>query len=453
MTTSDSDLKRALRAYALAAFDALGGAGWSLPPTQDRGGGWQHAGDGDFFLRPMDATARLLPFGRGPQPALPEYRACIEALKAHSVIGPRLNTLVGSVMGAARLEMDEIPDRLLIAMLRDAPDLTFDGTDFDRSADTLIAWLTRSVALHTTIAPLPGITVDRPPVALGPGVEIDEMSDAEVIDCLTVGILGGGGMMGYAVVQPRVALRIQDELPLRVGDLTEGAEPINHFEGWRDLAEQVVFALRLLKPGNVWSPGLVSRSDMIPGARGGNFTPSATARYLPTRGYQLADADGPALASLWTQMDNPRVKQCLPLTTAIRRFGFAGERVRPEDQIIDLMIAAEALFLPGDQGESRHKLSLRAAILLEDTDHAARDIATEMRRAYDARSKLAHGGSIDALKLKRPTGEPATLPDYVGIAGDHLRNALRRVIRAVAETGCSPMDDWDGFVFDRLRQS
>src|SRR5829696_1954580 len=38
--------------------------------------------------------------------------------------------------------------------------------------------------------------------------------------------------------------------------------------------------------------------------------------------------------------------------------------IRPEDQIIDLMIAAEAVFLPGEQGESAHKLSLRAGLLL-----------------------------------------------------------------------------------------
>jgi hypothetical protein len=41
--------------------------------------------------------------------------------------------------------------------------------------------------------------------------------------------------------------------------------------------------------------------------------------------------------------------------TALRRFGFAAERSRPEDRIIDLMIAAEALFLRG--GEQRRALT------------------------------------------------------------------------------------------------
>jgi hypothetical protein len=45
---------------------------------------------------------------------------------------------------------------------------------------------------------------------------------------------------------------------------------------------------------------------------------------------------------------------------------FAGERSRPEDQIIDLTIASEAVFLAGEQQESAKKLALRSAVFLRD---------------------------------------------------------------------------------------
>jgi hypothetical protein len=59
-----------------------------------------------------------------------------------------------------------------------------------------------------------------------------------------------------------------------------------------------------------------------------------------------------ALIELWRCLASPRVVKRKPLTTALRRLTFAGERSRPEDQIIDLMIASEAVFLAGDQQES-----------------------------------------------------------------------------------------------------
>jgi len=44
---------------------------------------------------------------------------------------------------------------------------------------------------------------------------------------------------------------------------------------------------------------------------------------------------------------------------ALRRFNFAAERTLPEDAIVDLMIAAETLFLseaaPVDRGELRYR--------------------------------------------------------------------------------------------------
>src|SRR4051812_37531538 len=147
-------------------------------------------------------------------------------------------------------------------------------------------------------------------------------------------------------------------------------------------------------------------------------------------------------------MHDSRVQKSKPLATALRRFGFAGERARAEDQIIDLMIAAEAVFLPGEQGESAHKLSLRAGLLLANKDESAQDIATIMKRAYDARSKLAHGATLKALKL--PGDTPATLVEYVAIVSGYMRTALRTLIETAAGGKASPLDDWDAFTFGRL---
>jgi hypothetical protein len=87
-------------------------------------------------------------------------------------------------------------------------------------------------------------------------------------------------------------------------------------------------------------------------------------------------------------------------------------------------------------------------LLLADKDQSARHVATIMKRAYDARSKLAHGATLKPLKL--PDGTPATLAEYVEIVGGYMRTALRMLIEAAAEGEPSPLDDWDAFTFGRL---
>jgi len=164
--------------------------------------------------------------------------------------------------------------------------------------------------------------------------------------------------------------------------------------------------------------------------------------------YRLDAADHQRVSSLWNEIRGEKVGAYKALTTAIRRFGLAGERSRAEDQIIDLMIAAEAIFLPRESTESAHKLSLRAGLFLQTRDESAREIAFVMKRAYNARSKLAHGGEIPALRWR--DGTDATLAEYVERVSQHLRDALCRLIRATAAGDPVPSKDWDDFTFASL---
>jgi hypothetical protein len=61
------------------------------------------------------------------------------------------------------------------------------------------------------------------------------------------------------------------------------------------------------------------------------------------------------------------------------------------------VIAAESLFLSDlDEqyhGELRFRFALRAAKFIEHPNYGEHDIFRVMRRAYDARSAIVHGGS------------------------------------------------------------
>jgi hypothetical protein len=83
---------------------------------------------------------------------------------------------------------------------------------------------------------------------------------------------------------------------------------------------------------------------------------------------------------------------------ATRLIGAAGERHDPADALIDAVIAWESMFGSGG-GEVATRLSVSMALLLSRASGvSARDLAGEIKRIYNHRSKLVHGAV-------RPTGE------------------------------------------------
>jgi hypothetical protein len=136
----------------------------------------------------------------------------------------------------------------------------------------------------------------------------------------------------------------------------------------------------------------------------------------------------------WTKLGN--VHDASPLNIALRRFSYATERRRPEDQLIDLMIAAESLFLSDatskERGELRFRLALRAAFFVEVDGLSQKDLFRFMRYVYDSRSAVVHGRPFDESALKLPGKGRVSLRDFMSFAEQVMRTAL---VRAVQELG------------------
>jgi Apea-like HEPN len=95
---------------------------------------------------------------------------------------------------------------------------------------------------------------------------------------------------------------------------------------------------------------------------------------------------------------------------------------RSEDQILDLVIAAEALFGAGETHEVGYKVHLRAAAFL-GSDAASRQRAfEEFKAAYDARSLIAHGGT----PTKKQKQQIDKLPELINVIDGHVRAAIQK---------------------------
>lgn len=122
------------------------------------------------------------------------------------------------------------------------------------------------------------------------------------------------------------------------------------------------------------------------------------------------------------------------LQTALTRFhsSYTGQI---ENRIVDQMISFESLYL-GDSQESRYKLAMRVAFLLGKENKKA--IFDDMKKAYDARSKIVHGNEPpNRIELK-----PIVLR-----TGAYLRGSIKKII-VLLYNGKTLKDIKDNFLDD-----
>ena len=160
----------------------------------------------------------------------------------------------------------------------------------------------------------------------------------------------------------------------------------------------IVESLRLMKPGRVDRENIYWRWDK-PGQLGNReLGSSGRARPKPpiVNSYSLENDDLPALERIYKSLSKqPEIHRI-----ARQRFNEATQRADPEDTIIDLCIALEALLSEGS-GSLSYKLGMRAAILVGNTIEEKRYIVNLISDAYSMRSAFVHGNSsTTSQKLK-----------------------------------------------------
>lgn len=447
MQSQDAELYEALKAYTVVAVASLLERRFSLEPESE--GGWHARGDNMFVFREPQDTPEGLREAITAQHSRREYRAALDALRAHPVIGARLGKLVGTTFHRGLLEEERLPDRLLYRFLRRG---SFDADEFDIAFQELVESLTFETAAWIVIAPLSGVASDETPITLEPGVEITTLSDPEVIACLSTGLLTSFGGTGATFVTNRIGIRLTEQWPAIVGDDEHDEDATHAYARRADLVEAVVHVLRLLKDGEVSVPGTVAFSSSSAEGRAYFFGYSPAPRHTEFERYRLEPTEVDELVALWRDVRSAAVRGKRFLVTAIRRLAFAGERARPEDRILDLMIAAEALFTPRTQTEVSHKVALHAATFLERQDATVADVFKTMKQGYAARSAIAHGGEPETGRLA--IGVDGTLEHLVALLSDYMRDALKRMIsRAVQGTGLSDQGAWNTFVLNKLDDS
>jgi len=279
-------------------------------------------------------------------------------------------------------------------------------------------------ATWQALVPLPGFMAEAGPVQLPNGVSIRQLTASEKGWLHRLGqSLEAGGAFDLGLRNATFAMSCRKQLPK--------ARPTAGGVGDEDF-DKVVTALKLLKDGPVWFKVHVDKLEYPPFG-----TEFALGSGLATWGrdptvylgqYELLEADVKPLKELVASLE--RISEHRQLQVAVRRFKLAYDRMGSEDELVNLWIGLEALFLPdGPRQELRYRASLRVAWFVGESAREREEIFRRIRDSYDARSDIVHG------REAKDVGEIAYFTK------DVLRRALRRAIVTPESLDTKQLDD------------
>jgi hypothetical protein len=147
--------------------------------------------------------------------------------------------------------------------------------------------------------------------------------------------------------------------------------------------------------------------------------------------------DATALRSLFSATTKAGTVTARHVLVALRRFYLAQFRSDLEDKVIDLMVAAEALFLNDMNDELSYRLAVRGSIFLE-TERASRlEVFNQLKAAYKLRSDIVHGKKVSPDRLYSSTNDINEL----------MRTAIRKALHLIAAGRAAAVPRWDDFAF------
>jgi hypothetical protein len=442
MTFENEDLYQAMKACVPAALETLVERIPSKTPPDDETERFQIYWTSDDHLK-----------------KLPEYHTTVRLLSECSPIIGQLDTVVGTHRRRTRTPPLARLMKRIVKLGMQGNSLVFDSKHFDSGY----------LAFEEFFCNISSVTVEA--VAPLHGLELSENKTLSLSNCVEISLLTRDEEKKYGYMTetesmeyereerpwytPTYALRIRYDLSKIVGDerkfeIEEMDKETEHISQVNREVWEIVNALMLFKAGYIHCPEIRHRTSEWLFDEYKKFPNRSMAGDYPS--LYLADEETEEFKRFWVKLQNRAVIAWKALDVAIRRFSYACERYRSEDKIIDLLIAAEALFLTEigsekSKSELSYRLALRAGFLLGSTPAERKEIYLHLRKAYKIRSEIVHGATSLSLPLSKDGGQ-VSLEQFVKTTEQCLRLTIHRFINAALEPDKkAELLSWDDRIF------
>ncbi len=386
--------------------------------------------------------------------ATQQYTDLISILKSDETISPQLDTLVGTCLDARRLEANNIATWPVYEFFTDQGITPFSFSTFNKIYSEIEKALYTDEIEYESITPLCGYSSDETNISLDGNISIVKLSENEIIEILRLGINLGTSMgnMDFIHGIHQYALKIKYRFKKIVGEKNRDSNEVEnnpYING--AYATAIVDALRIFKEGKLYPITTIRRSKSIL-STGTSFSFENPVRHFMEKKYVLTKNESNEFRSFWSAQKETELSDKNFLSVGIRRFSQSNERNNIEDRIIDIMIAAESIFLSSGgsfQGELKYRLSHRAAMFIENDVKKQRYVFDFMQKAYDVRSSIVHG-SAPKLPKKMDDSE-YTLEEFCNDIEKYLRISIKKIMNQVIRVeDKTNIIDWKSVIFPEL---
>jgi hypothetical protein len=320
----------------------------------------------------------------------------------------------------------------------------FDEAAFEATWTSFSEELAKPNWTYLSMANLDGFKSDSDVLELGDGISVEgrsfvrlrEMgwSDFE-LEKLMEDWRGGGGQH---------VLIVREELSKEPDNLVLGNTSTGISKAYR-----MLLALRLAKEGDIHigGGGVLTGRMLTTRTVGQGFTLLGGASMLGQTirfsglAYQLDESEISGVRAIYEQLiilEETTGRSPYNLGLALRSFSTSYDRLptQADSRIVDLVTAVEALI--GTEVEISFRLSHRAAGILAADDDARVTIYQDLRGFYDTRSRVVHGGTLNAKHQAR-------LADY-----ELLRRYVRQLLVAFLHLATTPGQNYGSDYFRQL---
>jgi Apea-like HEPN len=340
-----------------------------------------------------------------------------------------------------------LEDELLVPLIMEGRSFNLTDRAIKKRCLVIDKSLIRFRLKHHAFVPLQNFISRTDFIQLDEDLVVRRLSDDEITRAFTFGVVkanhtpAGETFLSDAY---QWALTWQSITTIEDEDFQTGAwqELLSHAQGspsMSSLGERLVAALRVIEDGSmsVGEPvhGLTSVAGPWSWREGGNYPALHTTASTPM--LILEEASVSSLKQVWRDLSIKAVEQRLRL--ALSRFGLSTTRSTVEDALVDLVIAAEALFGTGATTEITHRVSLNAALFVESPELSRSEVRRFFREVYRMRSAIVHGDKIKPVQMNT---RGAMTPDSVA---KQLRALMKAALRkAISELHSGDRKlDWD----------
>jgi len=354
--------------------------------------------------------------------AIHEYDACVKIMQADAVISKHLDCLIGSSYSRFRMTAwDYLRNLLSRQLFKSQEKLRFDNEIFEKAYFDLEHFFYNETIPTIAFSPLHNFNSEVDSLELEEGLCIRKLKVKE-----REGLLDESRFSEFSlpeVLSLKYVIELTYETKKMFGEMEIGRLPEANPQ---EKINKLVIALRLFKPGVTGISIVRMRYDLdIPIM--GTITQGSLSRGLYFgKEYNLTNAELEDFKRFWNELGSADYQGI-----AIRRFNYAYLRGDPEDKLIDVMIALEALFLKGEKGgaSSGTTIAVACSILIGKNQLDREKIKKTLTRAYTIRNCIVHGSEYERIRTDAKTSAKFdTLPELVSEVEDYLRESIKKLL-------------------------